>query len=512
MGTLVHPAVRRALVVGLGTGSTAGWLAAVPTMERVDVVELEPAIREVARRAAPVNRDVLDNPRVHITIGDAREVVATTRQRYDLIFSEPSNPYRAGIASLFTQEFYRAASDRLDDDGLFVQWLQAYNVDAQTIRTIYATLASVFPEVETWITEESDLLLIAGKRTMGYDVDRLRKRITEEPWRTALSRVWRADDLEAVFARYVANAELARTVARLEGPNLNTDDLTLVEFGFARGLGFRSRQFDVSELRSTARDKGWAQPLLEHGALDWKRVTEGTVAMLAADWRAPPALPVDASAALRHRAATVDKWEDGSFAEALAEWRAQPDEPRDSITTAALAESLADAGDATAERWIERLRPAHDTEADVYLGRLRLRQGRIAEATDALDSAFVRAAKDPWPLPAILERGVDLALEIAKRDKVNGERLYQRLRQPFAVAIKNDHRLKAVVNIAHAVDWPRLCTEALLPLEPDVPWWSEFLIRRLRCYEATNNPRAKGARRDLARFLNNEPLPFSTGM
>src|SRR2546423_14149840 len=105
-------------------------------MERGDVVELEPAVREVARRAARVNRDVLANPRVHITIGDAREVVGTTRARYDLIFSEPSNPYRAGIASLFTREFYRAASARLGDDGLFVQWLPAHNLDAPTVRTV----------------------------------------------------------------------------------------------------------------------------------------------------------------------------------------------------------------------------------------------------------------------------------------------------------------------------------------------------------------------------------------
>ncbi|MDB4971405.1 MAG: Spermidine synthase [Myxococcales bacterium] len=511
MGALVHPAVHRALVVGLGTGSTAGWLGQVPTMERVDVVELEPAILEIARRGAPVNRDVLANPRVHVTIGDAREVVGTTRQRYDLIFSEPSNPYRAGIASLFTQEFYRAASDRLGEDGLFVQWLQAYNVDAQTIRTIYATIESVFPEVETWITEESDLLLIAGKHTMAYDVTKLRKRIAEEPWRTALSRVWRADDLEAVFARYVANAELARVIGRLERGKLNTDDLTLVEFGFARGLGFRSRQFDVSELRTTAYNKRWTQPLLEHGALDWKKVGDRMGSMLVADWRAPLTL-AEASPEQRHRAAALDKWEDGSFTEALAEWRAQPDDPSDSLTMAAFAESLAEAGDAAAEPWIAKLRPMHDTEADVYLARLRLRQGRVADATNALDSAFVRAGKDPWFLPVVLERGVDLAVEIAKRDKPAGERLYQRLRQPFAVAIKNDARLKGVVAIAYALDWPRLCQEALTPLEPHFPFSADLLLRRMRCYETNKDPRLAVARHDLARYVNSEPLPFSAGM
>src|SRR5678815_4960059 len=121
-----------------GTGSTAGWLGAIPDIERVDVAELEPAILHVAEMSAPVNRDVLHNGRVRIILGDAREILLTSHDRYDLVVSEPSNPYRAGVASLFTQEYYRAIGDRLADDGLFLQWLQAYAIDTPTTRTMYA--------------------------------------------------------------------------------------------------------------------------------------------------------------------------------------------------------------------------------------------------------------------------------------------------------------------------------------------------------------------------------------
>jgi spermidine synthase len=512
MGTLVHPGVHRALVVGLGTGSTAGWLGQVPTMERVDVAELEPAILEVARRCAPVNRDVLANPRVHVTIGDAREIVGTTRARYDLIFSEPSNPYRAGIASLFTHEFYSAASSRLEDDGLFVQWLQAYNVDAQTIRTIYATLSSVFPDVETWITEESDLLLVAGKRPMRYDVAKLRARITEEPWRTALSRVWRADDLEAVFARYVANAGFARDLATLEGNNLNTDDMTLVEFGFARGLGFRSHQFEVAELRQAAQEHGYGAPTLVNGTIDRARVAERAVPMLAADWRTPLTPSADAPAGARHRANAVDKWEDGAFADALVEWRAQERQPDDSIARAMLAESLADAGDAAADKYIAELRPVHAVEADLYAARLQLRQGHVADASATLERAFVAAATDPWPLQVVLGRGLDLAAEIAAKDRGAGERLWHVLQAPFAVHLQNDHRLRTRVALASAIDWPRLCTEALAPMEPDVPFEAELLQKRVRCYEATHDRRLPVARHDLGHFSGREPMRFANGL
>lgn len=500
MGALVHPAVHRSLVVGLGTGSTAGWLAQVPTMERVDVVELEPAILEVARFCAPVNRGVLDNPRVHVTIGDAREVVGTTRARYDLIFSEPSNPYRAGIASLFTSEFYRAASAKLVDDGLFVQWLQAYNVDAQTIREIYATLSSVFPDVESWVTEESDLLLIAGKRPLTYDVARLRARIAEEPWKTALARVWRADDLEAVFARYVANADFARSIAAQQGDQLNTDDRTRVEFGFARGLGLKRTELEVTELRNAAVEHGDATPRLVDGTLNRLLVEERALSMAGADFRSTPTPRPRAAPVFRFRSGAVQHWIDGEYAAAVSAWRMQHREPDDSIERATLAESLADAGSSDAEPYIAALRPTHDVEADLYQARLQYRQQHTAEAAATLERGFAGAERDPWILPVVLQRAIDLAVEIGESDRDAAERFWRVLATPFVVHLQNDHRLRARAQLAWAIDWPRLCTEALAPMEPDVAIDRELLERRVRCYEATGDARLARARADLARY------------
>src|SRR5207245_2933015 len=113
-----------------------------------------------------VNHEALDNPKVHVEIGDARELLLTSKRRYDLIASEPSNPYRAGVASLFTNGYYEAVASRLDEEGIFLQWLQGYEVDGQTVRTVYATLASVFPEVETWELESPDMLLVASKKPL----------------------------------------------------------------------------------------------------------------------------------------------------------------------------------------------------------------------------------------------------------------------------------------------------------------------------------------------------------
>ncbi|PYK31603.1 MAG: spermidine synthase, partial [Verrucomicrobia bacterium] len=95
IGAALHPNPKKAFVIGLGTGSTAGWLASIPSMERVDVVELEPAIVKVAKECAPVNQNALQNPKMHLMIGDAREALLTTREKYDIVVSEPSNPFRA---------------------------------------------------------------------------------------------------------------------------------------------------------------------------------------------------------------------------------------------------------------------------------------------------------------------------------------------------------------------------------------------------------------------------------
>ena len=157
----LHPQPRSAFVVGLGTGETAGWLAKVPPIDRVDVAELEPAVQGMARRCHEVNQDVLANPKVQLIFNDAREVLLTTAARYDLIVCEPSNPYRNGIANLFTREFYLAGRDRLNGGGMFAQWVQAYEMDGRTMRTVFATFKSVFPHVEVWQTSGGDLVLLA---------------------------------------------------------------------------------------------------------------------------------------------------------------------------------------------------------------------------------------------------------------------------------------------------------------------------------------------------------------
>jgi spermidine synthase len=381
LGAILHPHPTRSLVIGLGTGSSAGWLAAIPSMTDVDVAELEPAIVEVARRAAPVNHAALDDPKVHLLFADAREALLTSKGQYDLIASEPSNPYRAGVASLFTREYYEAAASRLREGGIFVQWIQGYEVDGQTMRTLYATLAAVFPFVETWEAEASDVLLVASKEPLDHGAARLRARIEEEPFEKALASTWRTTDLEGFLGHYVAGPAIARKVAEQE-TDLNTDDQNLVEFGFAQSLGNGGAGFNLLDVRVVARARDAYRP---EGVedVDWDAVDEYAMALRAADVElvksaAPP------SAERKHREAALNAMLAGAAARAVAEWRAQGREPAGSIEVAFLGLALADAGDDAALPYIEQMRATEPVEADVAFGRLLFRQGK----SDAAWAAF----------------------------------------------------------------------------------------------------------------------------
>ena len=170
---LAHPHPRRAFVVGFGSGVTTRTLADVPGMERVDVAEIERAVLRASRFFAEVNRDVLADPKVHVVEDDARSALQLAREPYDLIVSEPSNPWIAGIASLFTADYFRIAASRLAPDGVFAQWLQTYRVPPALVAVVVANVRAVFPHVEVWYANPSDLIVVASRRPIRWSGSRV---------------------------------------------------------------------------------------------------------------------------------------------------------------------------------------------------------------------------------------------------------------------------------------------------------------------------------------------------
>jgi len=480
----------------------------VPSIERVDVAELEPAIVEVARRCAPVNRDVLNNPKVHMFFGDGRELLQTTRTRYDIIFSEPSNPYRAGVASLFTREFYRSAANRLADGGIFLQWVQAYEVDSQTIRMIYATLASVFAAVETYETQRGDLILVASQQPIVYDVAALRQRVTAEPFRAALASVWRTTRLEGFLARFVADASIAQAIAALEGDRLNTDDMTVIEYSFARNVG-RGGLFSDDELWNLARARKADRPAMVNGTVDWDTVLEERTSEYVANEEVPPPTPDTVSQDLLRRMLALAQYLDDKLQGALDAWRSQSAEPTTHAEFAMLAEALAENADEAALAYIEHLRVIESAEADAVLARLRLRQGRLDEAAAALEATFHRYRSAPWALATLMRNAIALAEQLVDTDAAYAERMYRSLSTPFVVNGQDDRRLFAAARItSHASD-PGLCVEAFTQFEPYVPWDAGFLTLRRNCYQKAGHPNAVRAQADVDLYNSEIAKPLA---
>jgi hypothetical protein len=502
--------VKRAMVVGLGSGSTAGWLGAIPEVERVDVAELEPAMLHVAEVSALANQDAMKNERVHVLLGDAREILLASHDRYDLVASEPSNPYRAGVASLFTREYYEAIANRLTEDGLFLQWLQAYAIDTPTTRTVYATLGSVFPEVETWELGGNDLVLVASRKPIRYDLPRLRDRVQKEPYRSALLHTWRTSGVEGLFSHYVARASFARAMAHAAGPQLNTDDRSVVEFGFARV----ARDFQggsVTDVRDVARARGEHRPRLLEKHVDWERAMDEWIAFRASEQNEIRLSP-EMNEQQRMRAVALVAFLSGRLSDVANNWKAQPREPRGPTELATFIAAYAEVGDESVAPLIDQLRALEPVEADVLLARLRLRQDRLAEATQAIIAAFTRYRTDPWAWPFLMSQTLETTKELAQRHPPSLPALRAALSEPFACYLMDEARQEVLLLMARNQPMDDDCAKVLEPLEPYFPWTIDLLQWRAQCYQRVAHPEAARAQAEAEEFFRAQPLAIGDGM
>lgn len=165
----MHPDPQRALVVGLASGVTAGAVLADGVSELV-VVELEPRVVEASHAFDHVNGRPLDDARTTLVQDDARAVLSRPGRSFDVIISEPSNPWITGVSNLFTVEYWRLGRSRLSPDGVFCQWIQLYGLSTRDFRSIVRSFTDVFPQ--TWLFEPlegGDILLLASPGTPRLD-------------------------------------------------------------------------------------------------------------------------------------------------------------------------------------------------------------------------------------------------------------------------------------------------------------------------------------------------------
>lgn len=222
----LNPGAKSALVIGLGSGVTAGAALRHP-LQRLDAAELVPAVVDASRLFDHVSGSPLSDPRLRLHVGDARSLLEGDGPRWDVIVSQPSNPWVAGEAGLFTREFYAAARARLAPGGVMTQWFHVYEMDDDTLRMVLRTFASAFPAVSVWHAGPGDVLFLGSERPLAPDATAAAAALARPGVREPLAAIG-VEGLTGLLSLQAQHDALARELA---GPGrLHEDGFPWLEF------------------------------------------------------------------------------------------------------------------------------------------------------------------------------------------------------------------------------------------------------------------------------------------
>lgn len=282
----LHPDVRSAAVIGIGTGLTTHTLLQKLSIERVETIEIESAMAEAARGFMPRNSGAFADPRGSILIDDAKTFFSTRARRYDLIISEPSNPWVSGVSSLFTREFYRRIRQHLSAGGLLVQWIQLYEIDASLVASVILSLGESFPHYAVFAPSDHDLLIVASEAPIPLPAQATvfeDPGVAKELWTV---HVFTAGDLDA---RYLGSRALLEPLFKSYGMAANSDFFPVLDLHAARHrfmdksavdvVGLLNHGVPVLELLDPARSRRAVNPLFR-GADAFDRVENTRMAWI----------------------------------------------------------------------------------------------------------------------------------------------------------------------------------------------------------------------------------------
>jgi len=158
---------KTAATIGIGTGMTGHVLLTTDTLQSVDTVEIEPAMLEGARGLGARVSNIFNDPRSHIYIDDAKAFFTNQNKKYDIIVSEPSNPWVSGVAGLFSKEFYKLIRNYLTEDGMLVQWIHLYEIGTPLVASVMQAISESFGDYVVYGPDDGNIIIIAGKHIQG---------------------------------------------------------------------------------------------------------------------------------------------------------------------------------------------------------------------------------------------------------------------------------------------------------------------------------------------------------
>ena len=283
---LVHTGPRSVLIVGFGAGVTAGSFVSDPGIEKIVICEIEPLIPPIAARYfSEENHGVLNDPRVTVVYDDARHYILTSKDKFDIITSDPIHPWVKGTATLYSAEYFELCRRHLNPGGVITQWVPLYESDSRTVKSELATFFEVFPNGTIWSNDIDgsgyDTLLLGVNGPFKIDLEEIERRLQRpENFRVAnsLSEVgfYSAADLLATYAgrasdlrSYLHDAQINRDgnlrLQYLAGLGLNNKLGNLIYHEILRYRKFPSDVFvGPEESRQAFRSRlGWPQESVE---------------------------------------------------------------------------------------------------------------------------------------------------------------------------------------------------------------------------------------------------------
>ena len=223
---LLNADPKAVLVIGMGSGMTAGATAVHPGVERVTLVEIEPRVLGVARAFNEYNHGILDSPKLNLVFNDGRNFLMTTDRRFDVITADPVHPWFRGAGSLYASEYFRLAAEHLRPGGVIAQWLPIYELTPEDLASVVRTVQQHFRHTMMWLTHY-DSVIVGSNSPFVIDEQELERRISEPAVAADLKRVTMGSSA-AFLSYFVMGTDGMRRFA--QNGALNTDDRPYLEF------------------------------------------------------------------------------------------------------------------------------------------------------------------------------------------------------------------------------------------------------------------------------------------
>ena len=363
-------------------------------------------------------------------------------------------------------------------------------------------MSTQFPHVEVWQTLPLDLQLVCSTSPLEYTLPQLKERIDSKHIREALAKCWLVDDVEGFLTHFLAGPAWAKSIAESRAFPLNTDDRTIVEYGFAKSLG-QGNQFSTEATRKTLRDNGYHRPSFKDDEINWNRV-EVRRQSLSTLHGGGTLLDLISEKKDQELVRAIFESVTGNFDSAVDRWPAEYRQPTDKFERLMLARCYAELARPEFPDLAAKVATSYPAEAAALRAIYHVRKNEWPAAAQSLNDLFSRLAEDPWVIAEIVEPAINQSAVIAQEDPAATGQIYEHLSKPFASLRRNYQRQVFRLFVGEQLG-PDRAVEALNELEPNVIWIPEALELRAKSYTAVNHPLASRAQQDWEWYQRHQP-------